>query len=229
MFWTIILIINAVLGVYIFETAWHFTRKHRNVVEERDKLFPAWRRYDVGKWNKMAMYPFAATIMIPRACIYLGSIFFIYLSHKILLIGTDPRKPMPPCKRFISKKINMISGLVMMLAEGTIPVVRHVDVDYSKWLGPDYKKKQNQEKNFKAGACIINHVGLQEAILCFWALGGDCAFVAGEFVEKIPIISDIMCYTEGIFVPREGTAEEKQRVVDALERRHADIEEGRTA
>jgi len=38
-----------------------------------------------------------------------------------------------------------------------------------------------------------------------------------------------MRYTEGIFVPREGTAEEKQRVVDAFETRHADIEEGRSA
>lgn len=229
MFWTIVLIINAVLGVYIFETAWHFTRNARNVVEERDKLFPAWRRYDVGKWNKMAMYPFAATILIPRACIYLGSVFLLYLAHKILHIGTDPRKPMPRCKRFISKKLNMITGLVMMLTEGTIPVVRHVDVDYSKWLGPDYKKKLNQGKNFKAGAYIINHVGVHDGIVCFWGLGGDCAFVAGEFVEKIPFFSDMIRYTEGIFVPREGTAEEKQKIVDVFERRHADIEEGRSA
>ena len=228
MFWTIVLIINAVVGVYIFETAWYFTRRHRNVVEERDKLFPAWRRNDVGKWNKMAMYPLAATIMVPRACIYLGSIFFHYAAHKILLISTDLKKPLPPCKRFISKKINTLAAIICMIAEGVIPIVRYVDVDYSKWLGSDYKKKLNLGKNFKAGAYIINHVGIQEGTLCFWALRGDCSFAAGEFVEKIPIFNEIIRSIEGIFVPREGTAEEKQRVVNAFEGRHADIEEGRT-
>jgi len=89
-------ILNAVLGLALFEWVWGQTEKHRTVVEERDRHFPAWRRNDAPKWNKMTMYPLAATILIPRLFVFFGSVFLHFVLHKIILFGHDIEQPIPP-------------------------------------------------------------------------------------------------------------------------------------
>ena len=106
MFWLIAIVINAVIGVVLLEYAWSGTKRHRQVDEERDKRFPAFRRLDLPKWNKMIMYPVAATILLPRFILFFGSIALHVLLHKILFFGTDLSKPLPSYKRTISKRIN---------------------------------------------------------------------------------------------------------------------------
>jgi len=51
-FYLISAIFNALVGAYIFEGAWANSKRHREINEERDKHFPAWRRYDAQKWKK---------------------------------------------------------------------------------------------------------------------------------------------------------------------------------
>ena len=89
MFLTVLLIINAVLGLIMFEYAWGATKRHRQVDEERDKRFPAFRRLDVPRWNKMLMYPAAATILVPRCMLFIGGTIAHVVLHKILFLGTD--------------------------------------------------------------------------------------------------------------------------------------------
>jgi hypothetical protein len=45
-------ILNGLLGLFIFESTWARTKKHREVDEVRDNHFPAWRRYDAPGWRK---------------------------------------------------------------------------------------------------------------------------------------------------------------------------------
>ena len=106
MFWTVILIINAVIGVILFEYAWGATKRHRQVDEERDKRYPAFRRLDVPKWNKILMYPAAATVLVPRCLLFIGGTALHVILHKILFFGTDLSQPLPSFKRAISKRIN---------------------------------------------------------------------------------------------------------------------------
>lgn len=91
-----VIFLNAVLGLALFEWTWGQTEKHRTVVEERDKLFPAWRRLDAPKWNKYMMYPLAMTVLLPRALSFVGFTLLHVILHKILLVGTDVNKPIPP-------------------------------------------------------------------------------------------------------------------------------------
>ena len=44
------LIINAIVGLLMFEYAWHKVKSIRNVNEERDSKYPGYRRYDAIKW-----------------------------------------------------------------------------------------------------------------------------------------------------------------------------------
>jgi len=90
------------------------------------------------------------------------------------------------------------------------------EVDYSKWLGPDYKKAP---KPRRCATYVSNHCGVVDGFSLPWALNGDMAFSAGAFVRNIPIFKDILIASEGLFVPRSGEAEVKQRFVDGMIKR----------
>ena len=87
------------------------------------------------------MYSLAATVLVPRLILFIFGIILHVLLHKILLLGHDIEKPLPSMKRKISKLFNKYGGGFVNLVIGIVPKVKHVDVDYSKWLGPDYKSK----------------------------------------------------------------------------------------
>ena len=61
-----LLIMNAVLGLLLFEWAWYKTYKVRNPIQELDDIFPAYRRRDAPKWQKWRFYPGAITLLLPR-------------------------------------------------------------------------------------------------------------------------------------------------------------------
>lgn len=62
-FWIILLLVNALIGLFLFDHAWKQTEMHRTKDEERDANFPAWRRYDTHKWNKTSMMLMAVTVL----------------------------------------------------------------------------------------------------------------------------------------------------------------------
>lgn len=95
MWLTIILVLNGILGAYMFERAWAATSRHRQVDEARDSLFPAWRNSECLKWNKWSFYPLAVTIMPLRFFCFIASLALIPILHSILLFGHDLNKPIP--------------------------------------------------------------------------------------------------------------------------------------
>lgn len=155
------------------------------------------------------MYPLAVTVLIPRFALFLAGVALHVFLHKILLIGTDLGKPLPPIQRMISKMLNKFGSALCLLSVGIIPIIKHVDVDYTKWLGPDYKN-QPFPKKYRTPTYVSNHIGWSDGCLYFWALHGDIAFLAGDFVKNIPLVGYIVSATEGIFCPRGGTTEAKQ-------------------
>ena len=46
----IILFINALVGLYLFEKTWKTIKPLREINEERDSKYPAFRRYDAIHW-----------------------------------------------------------------------------------------------------------------------------------------------------------------------------------
>ena len=65
----ILLVLNAVFGLILFEWAWHKTKRMRELEEKMPdlhKIMPAFRRTDVHKWRKWRFYPGAMTVVIPR-------------------------------------------------------------------------------------------------------------------------------------------------------------------
>lgn len=87
--WLTLLVINAIIGLALFEFAWASTKRHRNQDEARDSRFPAWRRNDVKNWSKLKLYPAALTIMPAKLLGFVLSNVIIALCNKAILFGLD--------------------------------------------------------------------------------------------------------------------------------------------
>ena len=89
--WPLVLLgLNALFGVILFEWAWKRTVNYRNPIKELDDLLPAYRRIDAIKWRKIDFYLGAMTIMIPRIVFLFVVIAILTLVIKVVLIG-QPR------------------------------------------------------------------------------------------------------------------------------------------
>ena len=97
----ILLVINALLGVAIFERTWQSTSRFRNPNKDLDTLFPAFRRDDAARWARWQFLPGAMFLLIPRL-IWLVMMFFLnVLLCRIFTIGHDHTKPYKGVRKFL--------------------------------------------------------------------------------------------------------------------------------
>ena len=101
----------------------------------------------------------------------------------------------------ISKLVFAYGSWVNQLSFGVLTRVKRVEVDYSKWLGPNYKKIRED----KCSTIVANHTGFLELPALIAFLGGNCSFTAAEWAKKVPLISTLFGQIGGIYLPRGGT------------------------
>jgi hypothetical protein len=77
-----VLILNAIFGLILFEWAWKVVKPVRNIVEERDSKYPAFRRYDAKYWSRARFYLGAMTVMPFRLFTILFYLFIVFLQIK---------------------------------------------------------------------------------------------------------------------------------------------------
>ena len=225
--WIIILVLlNAVLGAVMLELAWASTQMHRTVDEKRDSKFPAWRRLDTKKWNKIAMYPLAVTVLPIRFFGFVAAVGLINIAHQFLLWGHDMSKPIPTNIRNIGKKVYKYCSFLTAMSIGLIIRPRYVDADYSYWLGPDYKREKVYPQNRRVVNFFFSHISFADIPTCEWTLNGDIAFLAGDFLKNYPIVGFLVGAADGLFAPRGGTPEEKQMTVDLIKNRQESVQNG---
>ncbi len=85
----VLVLLNFLLGLSLFEWSWTKSTRVRYALESRDSLFPAWRRKDVFQWSKLKMYPFALTIMPIRICLFLSLLVATYVGTRIIFWRTE--------------------------------------------------------------------------------------------------------------------------------------------
>ena len=102
-----------------------------------------WRRYDHSEMNRVNLYPGAMTVMIPRILMFAWIMFWGLSFCRIVNIGQDSLNSDKPLKGF---RKTLTAYFVWFTAYSTLLVCGiHVsnenvqDVDYSKYLGKDYK------------------------------------------------------------------------------------------
>ena len=71
----------------------------------------------------------------------------------MVMMGHKRGTPMHPIRRFLIKKNGQIAARLAMLMSGIFHIkVERPDIDYSKYLGPDWKKSYEGESTI-----IVNH------------------------------------------------------------------------
>lgn len=99
------------------------------------------------------------------------------------------------------------------------------DVNYSHYLGPDYKKDASKiGQNGTVSKYIAPHISCFDPNVCAVAFDGDVSFVAGAFIKKVPGFGKIAEMLGSVFVKRAGTKEQKEEVINTLSQRTELIE-----
>ena len=111
----VLLLLNAMLGLYLFEKAWYKTRRFRNPIEELNAQFPELMRHDAPNWKKWKFYPGAITLLVPRIIFMILSCLILAIGLKLLLIGHDMEKPLTGCRQLLTKGFTKLMGNLMCL------------------------------------------------------------------------------------------------------------------
>ena len=161
--WTAFAICYMLFGWLLFEYAWHGMSMYRAWDEKRDNAYPAYSRPDVQKWSRWRMMPGALILLPARFVMMHLLVILIAIILRIALIGQDMSKPFSRCRRVVTKFILRLFSKLLLLTIGAWVSVRHVDMDYSEWLGPDYKEQYKPIK--KVSTVVMNHTTVFD-VLC---------------------------------------------------------------
>jgi lysophosphatidylcholine acyltransferase/lyso-PAF acetyltransferase len=198
--------IYMLLGAIGFEWAWHTIKPLRELNEQRDSRFKAFRRFDAPNWRRWKFYPGAVTLMPFRIFITIFLIFMCYLTVRIITIGHNFARdePIRGCRQRAVMRAYKFYTWILMLAVNVRCSKRELDYDYSEYLGPDYKATQQLPKFVSMLVC--NHSSWCDTFMLqnkFWN-----AFVAKKEVRYVPLMGLISQAMGCIFIARSAAQSE---------------------
>jgi hypothetical protein len=92
-------VLNAVLGIALVELVLRKIKRIKAVEEGRDSLFPAWRRLDVAIMNRMALYPGAVFLLVPKIVLLVASLLIFWVFARLLYICKPAHVQKSPRRR----------------------------------------------------------------------------------------------------------------------------------
>lgn len=132
--------LNSAAGLNMWFACWQQVERFREVNEERDSLFPAFRRQDARRWNKWSFFLGAITGLINyRAFIIFPTKVVLSWFSYLLNLGQDLEKPQKGWRKVLQNRIYQICCGILLKTALMSFSEKKVDFDYSYYLGPDYK------------------------------------------------------------------------------------------
>ena len=140
-------ILQGCLGIALVELSFKVMKRAIEVVEERDSQFPSFRRLDVQHWKRGVFYPGAFFYMVPRFASTLGTFFSYGIWMYICYIGSGipHNKPLSGFRRTVFEFVCKYHCLMICLLYGykvTHKFKHERQVDWSKYLGPDWRENK---------------------------------------------------------------------------------------
>jgi lysophosphatidylcholine acyltransferase / lyso-PAF acetyltransferase len=132
-FWCLL---YAAIGLLLFEFAWKQVKPLREVDEERDSKYPAFRRFDALNWKKWRFYP-GAVLLLPLRMLLTAFCFLLcYLFTKIFTCGHDFRRGPLSGWRFTCMMASYrFCSFLLMNSLSMYSRRRKVKMDYAYYLG----------------------------------------------------------------------------------------------
>lgn len=157
-----------------------YTNKRSKPDPKRDANFEPFVRHDYNNWSYWKAI-FTHFFFWPRFIIGWTGFLCLALVGVICCIGHDPYH-LPAWKTKIVHKWGIVMGYVVCLSGGIIPRSKRMEVDYSKYLGPDWKATYEG-----AGIQISNHLSSAFDPILHWVTHNPKAGYLGRREnEKIP-------------------------------------------
>ena len=214
------LIMQALFGIIAVEWAWKRTSRireaHYSQNSNLDERLRELQRLDAGKWARWKLYPGAILFMIPRGILLVLNAFLLILEFKIFMIGYDIKKQGLPIKRGCRQKlINAFGRLhskIMLFLIGMYSYeVKRDDVDYSYYLGPDYKQRMSKSV---PSTLVANHISFLDPIIFSSRLVPS--FAPMESLSRTPVVSTLCNALGSLYIPRGVSQELRDRTLELI-------------
>jgi len=158
--------VQAIIGLLLFEYAWSVTKRQQKRNKEREAKFHSYVRLDAGKWSRWKLYPGALLLMPTRLLLVLVSMILLAIIASMLTCCRDFKKKGPirqGCQKSCIQFFYRLLGNFLCMIFGTWSTIKHAEVDYSYYLGPNYKNTMRDIK--KTSTIIANHVSLLDGLI----------------------------------------------------------------
>ena len=148
--------------------------------------------------------------MPTRAALFVGTILLDCFIVVLLSIGHDHSKG--PIKGFKKKMVLALHYYVnktLLIIAGMKVEVMHEDMDYTEWLGPDYKKDLQKVK--RSTAYVSNHSSwLDGFMMCY--LFQPATTPAADVIGDLPVFSTIFRSVDSIIAYRGNDLKRRAKV-----------------
>ena len=99
--------------------------------------------------------------------------------------------------------------------------LKYIDVDYSFYLGEDYKKTHRKIK--RTSTIVSNHVTWLDTVILIKNISP--AFAPSAEFKNVPLFHTLIEALDSIYIPRGGSEESRQNVLNTIVERQTLIEE----
>ena len=132
----------------------------------------------------------------------------------IFSIGHNFKKgPMKSgCRKKLIKTVFITTNSLYLIVAGLRTNKKHLDIDYTEYLGPDYKK--NERKIKRVSTIVSNHVSWIDPVVLIKTIYP--AFAPSSEFRNFPILNRLIDSLDSIYIPRGGSAENKAKALKAI-------------
>ena len=102
-----------------------------------------------------------------------------------------------------------------LLIIGMSSTSRKIDVDYSEYLGKDYKKTMKKPK--RVSTIISNHTTWLDPVVFIKTLRP--AFSPSAEFRHLPLVGNLIDALDSIYIPRGGSEEKKAKALASIRER----------
>jgi hypothetical protein len=198
----IIFLVQAIIAILLVEFALHGTKPVWEQNQERDQKYPMFRRYDLKNWTRINLYPPAVLLMFPRLVFFaLPTYVMIMVFGGLLNLGADPSKEYPAWRRFGYRMLSGAFSFGMQSVIGCHFTRDHVSpdrVDYSEYLGPNWKNELKERKK-PAPTIIMNHSSIWE-VMTIHSFKEYYSQTAKAGMSKVPVIGPFLTGMQTLFI-----------------------------
>lgn len=162
-------------------------------------------------------------LLLPRIVMLILNASALVLSFKICLIGFDVRKlPIKlGCRQRMIRFFGHFFSMIMLFIAGMYTYARKKDVDYSYYLGPDYKKTMSKKV---PSTLIANHVSWLDGFVFSRRIVPS--FAPMEPLRHVPLVCTMCNALGSLYIPQGASQEIRDKTLSLIKERQELIQEG---